>query len=205
VRDLLSHAVPSGKTEDVLLHVLREARRLHERRRYGAKGRTAKVSPETLPGAGGRHVPATVRREVYDRDGGAYTYVGPEGRRCGSTWQIELQHIEPAARGGESTAANTTLFCRAHNQLQAEKDFGPAYVAARRNERVRKEPPPPPPPPHAQAADVISVLTNMGYKKKEAEPAVATAATQVLPGDDLMTLLRAAFRVLRGPMAPPPR
>src|SRR5581483_7914149 len=110
VRALLSHAVPSGKREDLLLHVLKAQRKLLERKRHG--------SPKRLPAAASapssRHIPAAVRREVFEREGGSCAYVGEEGRRCGSKMQIEYQHIVPYARGGSSTVENITLFCKAH-------------------------------------------------------------------------------------------
>ena len=133
MRDLLSHAVPSGKQEDVLLYALREVRKRHERRRYGSKRKTTvKAPPEApRPSAGKRYIPVAVRRAADQREARSCAFIGAEGRRCGSTWQLELQHIEPHARGGEPTPPNITELCRPHNLLQAEKDFGADTIAAR--------------------------------------------------------------------------
>ena len=46
VRDLLSHVVPSGKKEEVLLHVLRAQRKILERKRFGSAKTT---KPEEAP------------------------------------------------------------------------------------------------------------------------------------------------------------
>src|SRR5581483_6369883 len=100
------HAVPSRKTVDVLLHVLRAQRKVIERRRHGSPNRS------------------TVKRKVYDREGGSCAFVGEEGRRCGSRDKIEYQHIVPEARGGQFTEDNITLHCQKHNLHQAKKDFG---------------------------------------------------------------------------------
>src|SRR5258706_789177 len=55
VRALLGHAVPSGKTDEVLPHVLRAQRKVLERRRYGSpKG----ASKSTSPPANAGYVPA---------------------------------------------------------------------------------------------------------------------------------------------------
>jgi hypothetical protein len=70
-------------------------------------------------------VPLAVRRAVWERDGGRCTYVSADGRRCGSTWQLEFDHVDPAARGGPSTVENTRLRCKLcrerHKQHYAER------------------------------------------------------------------------------------
>src|SRR5213078_2125223 len=73
VRALLGHAVPSGKREEVLLHVLRAQRKVLERRRHGSPKRASK--PTRLP-ANAKYIPAAVRREVYEREGGSCAYMG---------------------------------------------------------------------------------------------------------------------------------
>jgi hypothetical protein len=72
----------------------------------------------------GRHIPAAVRRAVFNRDGQQCTHVEPGGRRCAETHRLEFHHLEPFAKGGEHTAANLALRCAAHNALAAEDDFG---------------------------------------------------------------------------------
>ena len=50
-----------------------------------------------------RYIPAAVRREVWRRDGGCCSYVDPHsGRRCGSRFLLELDHIVPFALGGSA-------------------------------------------------------------------------------------------------------
>src|SRR5258706_16138436 len=61
VRTLLGHAVPSGKREEVLLHVLRAQRKILERRRYGSPRRTSK--PAAGSPANAHYLPAAVARE----------------------------------------------------------------------------------------------------------------------------------------------
>src|SRR4051812_1941323 len=67
VRALLSHAVPSGKKEDILLHVLRAQRKVLERRRHGSPNRAKPPAPTP---SSDRYIPAALRREVYEREGG---------------------------------------------------------------------------------------------------------------------------------------
>ncbi|MBI4509942.1 MAG: hypothetical protein HY698_09925, partial [Deltaproteobacteria bacterium] len=186
VRDLASHVVPSGKVEEVLLHVLSAYRKQKERRRFGGAEPQARPTAKP-PRQGDRYVPAAVRREVYDRERGTCAYVGPEGRRCDSTWQLEVQHVVPFARGGQSTPRGLTLFCRSHNLLLAEKDFGAAHVAARIQERRERS---------QVAKDVRAALKNLGYGSRQAEQAVVQALATVPPRNDFQALLREALRVL---------
>src|SRR2546425_323027 len=84
-----------------------------------ASPKRASKSPAGSP-ANAHYLPAAVRREVYEREGGSCAYVGEENRRCCSTLRLEYQHIIPVACGGPSTPENVTLFCRSHNLLQAK-------------------------------------------------------------------------------------
>jgi 5-methylcytosine-specific restriction endonuclease McrA len=70
------------------------------------------------------HIPAAVRREVWKRDGGRCAWTRADGRRCTSTWKLELDHIDAVARGGAATVDNLRLACRAHNVFHAERLFG---------------------------------------------------------------------------------
>jgi 5-methylcytosine-specific restriction endonuclease McrA len=69
-------------------------------------------------------IPAAVRRAVWSRDQGRCAWPLDTGGRCGSTHRLELDHIQPRARGGEPTEANLRLICAAHNRLAARLAFG---------------------------------------------------------------------------------
>jgi hypothetical protein len=117
---LLRHAVPSGDLGVILERALDVLIATTEKRRFGAGvGRGA-----TKAKARARRIPAAIRREVFDRDGGTCAYVDAVGKRCGCAEGIELHHVLPYARGGANTAENLQLYCRAHNQRQGERDFG---------------------------------------------------------------------------------
>jgi len=129
VRAALSHTIPDGNLEKVLHACLRHMLRDCERRRRGS-GKSREKSPGSVERAtGSRYVPASVRDEVWRRDEGRCTFVGTDGHRCGSTYQLELHHIDPFAKGGPSTAPNLTLACAPHNRFLAEKDYGAAHIA----------------------------------------------------------------------------
>ena len=66
-----------------------------------------------------RYIPAPVRREVWCRDGGCCSYVDPHsGRRCGSRFLLELDHIIPLALGGDAQPSNLRLHCSAHHRFR---------------------------------------------------------------------------------------
>src|SRR6185369_10907111 len=81
-----------------------------------------------------RTIPAAVRREVWRRDSGRCCYADGQGRRCRETSNIEFHHRAPFAMGGPPTPKNIELRCAAHNQYQADLDFGRAFMDARRSE-----------------------------------------------------------------------
>ena len=72
----------------------------------------------TWPGSRSRYIPAAVKREVWRRDQGCCSYVDPySGRRCGSRYRLEIDHIVPFALGGATELFNLRLRCRAHHSF----------------------------------------------------------------------------------------
>jgi 5-methylcytosine-specific restriction endonuclease McrA len=74
------------------------------------------------------HIPAEVRRAVWLRDGGRCQFRLRSGESCGSSHQLEYDHIEPLALGGAPTVENIRLCCRPHNQIAARRIFGDAFM-----------------------------------------------------------------------------
>ena len=71
-----------------------------------------------------RHIPARVRRAVFERDASRCAYQDDRGERCRETRGLEIHHRHAHALGGASTLENLELRCRPHNTLAAEQDFG---------------------------------------------------------------------------------
>lgn len=84
-----------------------------------------------------RYVPQELRRSVYTRDEGQCRFIGNGGARCPARDHLEFHHVVPYAKGGAMTLDNIELRCRAHNALQAERDFGRDYMKQRIEERRR--------------------------------------------------------------------
>lgn len=138
-RELLRHRHPDGRPAaifslalDALLDRIDPERVIQRRKR---RQRSSQAAPEPKhranPGRS-RHVPAWVRREVWEREGGRCTFIGTSGRRCGARGFLEFDHIQPFALGGRSDdPANLQLRCRAHNLLTARSVFGEDSVPRR--------------------------------------------------------------------------
>ena len=64
-----------------------------------------------------RSVPVAVKREVWQRAQGRCSYVDRHsGRRCGSRFLLEIDHIVPYALGGGAEPDNLRLVCQAHHR-----------------------------------------------------------------------------------------
>ncbi len=110
---LLSHKVPSGDLAAVLHEAVRCGIEKHGKRKGAvAPARRRSPSPAARKSQDPRVIPMEVRRQVWRRDGGRCTWTSPEGKRCGSRWQLELDHVTPPLFGGGATVDNLRLRCK---------------------------------------------------------------------------------------------
>ncbi len=141
-RELLSHAIPDGDLARVFERGLDLLIQQQEKRRLGIGVRPrggSSAEPPNRPAASSksarpsdlhsRHIPAAVRRQVWERDGGQCTYVDSDGHRCAERSFLEFEHRVPFGKGGASSVDNVRLLCRAHNRRQAERAYGHDHVA----------------------------------------------------------------------------
>ncbi len=127
---LLSNKLPRLTFETVFVALIEEFIRRHEpverhlrRERAMAPGHHA---ADRTP------VPLRTRDAVFARDRGRCTFVGSDGKRCGETIRLHVDHIKPVARGGTNDMTNLRLLCAQHNQLQAERLLGREVMNDRR-------------------------------------------------------------------------
>jgi hypothetical protein len=173
---LLRHQVPTGDVAEVLDRALDALLDGIERRKLGKarKPRAAKAS------SSGRYVPRPVRRAVFARDGEQCSFVGHDGRRCDERGFLELDHVNPVARGGEASVDGTRVLCRQHNQYEARRVMGREAVEAGRRASEME-------------ADLVGGLRRMGVTRPDAVRAVTESRGQ---GDTVEQRMRAALLVL---------
>lgn len=82
------------------------------------------LRPTSHPRSPSRHIPARVRRAVWERDRGQCAFVNAAGERCVERGALEFDHIRPHADGGGVELENVRLLCRQHNQHEARQFFG---------------------------------------------------------------------------------
>ena len=131
LQDLLSHQIPSGDpavvVERALALLLAETKKKRGAVAKKPRAPTKKTTKKT------RVIPAHVRRAVYERDGARCAFIDDNGRRCNSAWQVEFHHCVPFGRDGPHSVDNVELRCRAHNQYEADLEFGKAFMEKKRH------------------------------------------------------------------------
>ena len=92
-------------------------------RRAGSVGKQPARPGDNLTSApkegarAGRAIPAAIRREVWQRDGGRCCFVDSRsGRRCASRHLLQVDHVFPYALGGGPEPENLRLLCLAHHR-----------------------------------------------------------------------------------------
>ena len=118
---------------------------------------------------------------MHERDGEQCSFVSDDGRRCTERGFLEFDHVVPAARGGQPTESQIRLLCAAHNQYEAERVLGAAFMEER---RARAE----------LEADVVLALRGLGWTAADTRLAIAESAH--VPATTLEERIRAALAVL---------
>lgn len=120
-QNLVRHRIPNGDLAAIFDLALTALLQNLAEKKLAATNRPRATREQTQ---GSRHIPASVKRAVWIRDGGRCTFVAQNSRRCNEEGFVEFHHVTPYAAGGRSTVDNIELRCRAHNSYEAELDFG---------------------------------------------------------------------------------
>jgi hypothetical protein len=126
LRALMRHQIPDGDVGKILSRAISALLAQVRKQKCAdvSSPRSAKPNEKAS-----RHVPAEIRRAVWQRDGGRCTYISAGGRKCDSNEFIEFDHTDAWARTGTHSIDGITLRCRAQNQLRARIDFGEHHMA----------------------------------------------------------------------------
>ena len=112
---ILSRKLPKGVTfEQALIELLG----------FFLKHKELKPRKKPTKESTSRHIPTAIRDEVFLRDESRCTFTGPTGQRCESRHDLEVDHIEPFALGGNHEVTNLRLLCAKHNRWRATQTFG---------------------------------------------------------------------------------
>jgi hypothetical protein len=121
-QDLIADSVADADLDGVFHRALELLVADLERRKCAA---TVRPRPSRGQADDSRHIPADVKRIVWSRDGGRCAFVSRSGRRCEARRHLHFHHVVPYAAGGEPTADNIQMRCRAHNNYEARVFYGP--------------------------------------------------------------------------------
>jgi 5-methylcytosine-specific restriction endonuclease McrA len=143
LRGLMRASVPDGDLAAIIEQAVTEKLERLEARRFARTKAPDKTLPTRSSSTSGRerstvsrHIPAAVRRAVYERDGGRCRYVDEQGRRCEAREGLEFHHRHPFGFHGPHSVDEISLLCRAHNLLLAEIDYGRKSVDRHRHSRT---------------------------------------------------------------------
>ncbi len=90
----------------------------------GMPSALSKPSIRQLPDRPSRAIPAPLRRLTWTRAAGKCEYRDCDGRRCSSSYALEIDHKIPVGKGGPATEENLQLLCRSHNAHKNSRDYG---------------------------------------------------------------------------------
>ncbi|MBI1797691.1 MAG: hypothetical protein HYR74_11660 [Candidatus Eisenbacteria bacterium] len=124
--ELLGHPTATSHVPDVLKAALRLYVAQLRKQKFAA---TDQPRPGRARSIDSRHIPADVKRAVWERDGGRCTFVSDFGHRCEERSGLEFDHVHAFARDGRATVGNIRLRCHAHNQFEAERTFGADFMS----------------------------------------------------------------------------
>ena len=154
MRELLSHSTSSGSWDQVFEHVadkvIQEKNKILQRKfsskkrsvdtksTQDAKVQTSKkqkvdrntVSDETESSKSGVRctsrtaIPSSTLRELFKKQTCCQFEDKKSGRKCGSKWQLQTDHVIPIWAGGDNSLGNLQRLCSKHNRLKYSREAG---------------------------------------------------------------------------------
>ena len=126
VKDLISHMHPNPTWAEIINYLAREFVKrkdpLKKKTTSAAEVMTRQKSGvgEATPADQSRFISAEKRRAISHRDKSCRWKCGTEV--CGSTFQLQIDHIQPVWAGGGNEVENLQALCSIHNQLKYKNE-----------------------------------------------------------------------------------
>ncbi len=117
MKSLISHKIPGATNKDIMVEALTELKR---RKDPARQVKNSRVSSAAEPNLGSF---AEVRRSVFRKDK-CCQWRFNNGKLCGSTFQLQVDHIKSKWLGGENDESNLQLLCGAHNRMKYRQEIG---------------------------------------------------------------------------------
>ena len=122
-KEVLSHKFPNATDAEIVTFALEILLNKFDPLRKAVEKEKDNFQPNYSPQK--TTAAAAVKRLKFQEGQARCSYQDPvTGQKCGSAYQVQLDHIVPKALGGSSHSSNFRLLCRPHNLLMAERVFG---------------------------------------------------------------------------------
>ncbi len=123
-KSLLSHVAHSGSWAEVISVMARKSNQSKLGKSTLGSATEPKLSKLETVRAPAHitlrpHISVHIKRKLYVEAEDCCQYETSDGSRCGSQYQVQIDHITPVTWGGSASPENLRLLCRTHNLLAA--------------------------------------------------------------------------------------
>lgn len=120
LKGLLAHSHPNMNTADLISYLAKLGLKALDPAQQELKSRSTPAPNESA-----RYISKRVARSIWKRDQRQCTWTDPKsGKKCGSTFMLQIDHRHPFALGGKTELNNLRLLCAQHNRYEAGRCFG---------------------------------------------------------------------------------
>lgn len=132
-KDLLSHICPSGELNEILTTLAQKFNqsKIGKNEDSGSKASSPiqNSSKELTRSFGAtplklnrrKYISKIITRKIHQKAQHSCEFVSLDGHRCNSTYQLQIDHKIPLAKGGTNLSENLRILCRTHNNLMARR------------------------------------------------------------------------------------
>jgi 5-methylcytosine-specific restriction endonuclease McrA len=152
LRDRLAHQLPSATYTDIITFLIEDKLNRIEQKFQGKEPQSevqlvhptesrstaaAIVTPQVsdpeitrskpIPSRR-KTIPISTLRDLAKRSDLKCEYTSPDGKRCLSSYALEVDHIQPVVFGGTNELSNLRHSCKVHNGLFSKQAFGTDFM-----------------------------------------------------------------------------